>query len=63
MKSWMSIELKRRNDRVTGGGSGGDGMSKTERSAKWSDGVDGRQVMEGEMLSRVIRRSSVLPLE
>jgi len=39
-------------------------MSKTERSAKWSDGVVGRQVMDvGEVLLRVMRRSSVLPLE
>jgi len=39
-------------------------MSKTERSAKWSDGVVGRQVMDvGKVLLQVIRRSSVLLLE
>jgi len=59
----MLIELKRRKDRVTGGCGRGDGVSKAERSAKWSDGVDGRQVMHvGEVPFRVIRRSSVLPL-
>ena len=52
MKFWILIELMRRNDRVTGGCGRGKGMSKTERSAKWSDGVAGRQEMDiGEVLA------------
>ena len=42
-KSGILMELRRRKEKVAGLGTGGHGVSKTVRSAKWSDGVSGRQ--------------------
>ena len=62
-KSGILMELKRRKVRVAGWGAGGRGVLKIVRSAKWSDGVSGRQETDtGELSIGVIRRSRVLPL-
>jgi len=37
------MELMRRKVQVAGGGGGGRAVLKVVRSAKWSDGVSGRQ--------------------
>lgn len=62
-KSGRLMELMRRKVRVAGWGAGGRGILKTVRSAKWSDGVSGRQQTDtGELQIGVMRRSRVLPL-
>ena len=50
----------RRKERKIGGCGGGDCMLKVERMAKWSDGLDGRQVIAGTESFGVITRSRVL---
>lgn len=62
-KSGILMELRRRKEKVAGLGTGGHGVSKTVRSAKWSDGVSGRQETDaGEMPVGVMTKSRVLPL-
>ena len=48
---------------MAGWGAVGRGVSKTVRSAKWSEGVSGRQETDaGELLVGVMSKSRVLPL-
>ena len=60
-KSWILMELIRRNERGTGVADGRTGVSKMDRTAKWSDGEDGRQETVGVMPTGVISRSRMLP--
>mgnify|MGYP003449311355 CR=1 FL=1 len=64
MNSEMLIDLTRRKECETWGRGGGTGMSSVDRRAKWSEGVDGRQVTVGgvEVFSGVINKSRMLPL-
>jgi hypothetical protein len=48
LKSVIFMALRRRKLRMTVGGGGGADIQRVVRMAKWSEGVAGRQIAEGE---------------